>query len=130
MRRNGRLKRRDWKLRVTDIMEAMEKIDRYLAGYTRETFLGDPLTMDAVVRNISIIGEAAAWVPGAVKKRNDGVPWEKLRKLRNYLVHEYFGIDPHMVWETVTRNLPPLRPALKRALKTDIEVVKKRKKRR
>lgn len=129
MARGAKLKKRDWKLRITDILEAMAKIEHYLGGYTRDSFLNDPLTIDAVIRNISIIGEAAAYVPGGVKKRNGSIPWDKLRKLRNYLVHEYFGVDHHMVWETVTRNLPPLKPALVRALETELTTKKSRKRR-
>lgn len=122
MRKPAKLKKRDWTLRITDILEAMAKIEDYIAGMTRDAFLADRLTIDAVTRNIEIIGEAAAYVPGKVKKRNNGIPWEKLRKFRNYLAHEYFGVDDRMVWETATRNLPPLRPALERALKERFEV--------
>lgn len=125
MRKPAKLKKRDWTLRIADILEAMGRIEDYVTGQTRESFLADSMLIDAVTRNIEIIGEAAAYVPGKVKKRNGGIPWEKLRKFRNYLAHEYFGVDDCMVWETATRNLPPLRPALERALENQIEVVMK-----
>jgi uncharacterized protein with HEPN domain len=120
------LKHRDWKLRIDDILQALERIEGYIAGLTQEAFVGDERTQDAVTRNIEIIGEAAHYVPGAVKRQNGGIPWDKLRKLRNYLAHEYFGVDPAMVWETATRNLPPLKPALARALRTEIPRGKRR----
>lgn len=116
MRREKRLRHRDWRLRITDILDALERIEGYVAGQTRELFLADRMVIDAVTRNLEIIGEAARHVPGFVKKGHARVPWDKLRELRNYLAHEYFGVDHRLIWETATRNLPPLRPALKRAL--------------
>ncbi|MEO5335634.1 MAG: DUF86 domain-containing protein [Magnetospirillum sp. WYHS-4] len=119
MRRLKELKRRDWKLRIDDILHSLERIESYIAGLSRDAFVADERTVDAVTRNIEIIGEAAHYVPGAVKKQNGGIPWDKLRKLRNYLAHEYFGVDRGLVWETATRNLPPLRPALIKALRSE-----------
>lgn len=126
MPRPNLTKRRDWKLRIDDILQALEKIEGYVAGLTQDGFAEDARTVDAVTRNMEIIGEAAHYVPGAVKKQNGAVPWDKLRKLRNYLAHEYFGVDPSMVWETATRNLPPLKPALAKALRTELVRGKRR----
>lgn len=119
--RRAKLKQRDWKLRIDDVLEALERIQGYIAGLTREQFIDDRRTIDAVARNMEIIGEAVHYIPKKVKKRHQRVPWDKMRDLRNYLAHEYFGVDDHLVWETATRNLPPLRPALERVLESEEE---------
>lgn len=119
MRKPAALKKRDWKMRIDDILQAIDRIEGYIAGLTAEAFLSDVRTQDAVTRNIEIIGEASHYVPGGVKRQNGGIPWDKLRQLRNYLAHEYFGVDPALVWETATRNLPPLRPALAKVRHTE-----------
>jgi len=108
--------RRGWRHRVEDVLHSLEKIEKYVAGFSLESFLEDRRTVDAVIRNLEIIGEAMHHIPGPVKRNYPGVPWDRLRLLRNYLAHEYFGVDDRMVWETVTRNLPNLKPAMHKVL--------------
>jgi len=107
---------REWKLRLEDILEAIATIDRYATGMDYEAFRADSKTVDAVVRNLEIIGEAARHVPDAIRKRYSDVPWARMRDMRNVLIHEYSGVSVSIVWQTVRDDLPPLVPLLRRIL--------------
>jgi uncharacterized protein with HEPN domain len=103
---------RQWRLFVADIVDAIEAIDGYTAGLTREQFLGDRLRLDAVIKNLTVIGEAAGRVPASVMDANPQIPWPRMRAMRNVVVHEYFGIDDDVLWGTLTDDLEPLVPLL------------------
>ena len=105
---------RNWELRIADIIEAIEKILSYVQGMTFDQFADDPKTIDAVIRNITVIGEAARNVPEEVVERHPSLPWREMRDIRNVVVHEHFGLDHNVGWDTLQRNLPPLLPELKR----------------
>jgi len=107
---------KEWKLRLEDILEAIATIGRYTAGMDYEAFRADGKTVDAVVRNLEIIGEAARHVPDAVQKRYSDVPWARMRDMRNVLIHEYSGVSVPIVWQTIRDDLPPLVPRLRKAL--------------
>jgi len=100
--------RRNWELRITDIIEAIETVLEYTAGMTYEQFLSDRRTIDAVIRNFITIGEAASHLPDDLIKIQPDIPWREMRDMRNIVVHEYFGVDNRVVWETLQKNLPPL----------------------
>jgi uncharacterized protein with HEPN domain len=72
--------------------------------------------VDAVLRNISVIGEAAGHVPENVVSAHPEIPWRDMRDMRNVIVHAYFRIDNEILWDTVQLNLPPLQEALRRLL--------------
>ena len=98
-------------------MEAAEKVGRFTEGMSFEDFGRDEKTVDAVVRNISVmIGEAARHIPEEVRERYPAVPWSEMRGMRNVVVHEYASINVAIVWQTVRRNLPPLVPMLREIL--------------
>jgi uncharacterized protein with HEPN domain len=99
---------RDWQLRIEDILESIVRIQRYLDGMDQAKFTGDDRTMDAVVRNFGIIGEAASHLPEAVRTGHPEVPWSRMNGLRNLVIHEYFGVSPEILWSTATDDLPPL----------------------
>lgn len=107
---------RDWTLRIRDILEAVEKIQRYTDGMEYSSFSQDDLTVDAVLRNFSVIGEAARHLPESVAEVHPQIPWADIRGMRNVIVHEYFGVSLSIIWETVQQDLPPLVPELKRLL--------------
>ena len=110
------MRREDWRGRVMDILEAIDRIEGFIAELDAETFRRDRKARDAVVWNLTVVGEAARAVPDALQARHPDVPWAKMRDTRNLLVHEYFGIDDDIVWATVTRNLLPLAPRLRELL--------------
>lgn len=107
---------RDWTLRIEDILAAIEKIERYTAGMTAEAFRGDEKTVDAVVRNLMIVGEAAQHIPPEVLERAPQIAWADMRGMRNIVVHEYFGVSLDILWETAKVDLPPLVPLLRSLL--------------
>ena len=107
---------REWRLRVEDILEAIAKIERYIEGLTYEQFQADQKSVDAVVRNLEVIGEAVRHLTSAVEDLPPGVPWLDIAGMRNILIHEYFGVDLNIIWQTVRQDLPELRTQLQRAI--------------
>jgi uncharacterized protein with HEPN domain len=106
------MSKRDWRLIVEDIIESIDKIENYTAGVTFEDFSQSSMIIDAVVRNIEIIGEAAKNVPVHEQKKLTDVPWRKITGIRNRIVHEYFNIDISIIWYIVTNELSPLKKNL------------------
>jgi len=106
--RQAKLRFRDWRFRVRDILAALGNIAAYTEGMTWEEFAADARTVDAVVRNLMTMGESIRWIPDPVLDEHPAVPWRTLRGVRNVVVHEYFGIDLAILWETVQGDLPPL----------------------
>ena len=107
---------RDPNLRLQDIAEAIDRIFEYTASHTLESFGADRMTVDAVLRNLEVIGEAAGRVDRETAARLADVPWQEMRDLRNLLIHEYFGISMPIIWETIARDLRPVREAIRRSL--------------
>ena len=107
------MSRRSARLLVEDILEAIERIERYTAGLDGASFVSDEKSSDAVVRNLEIIGEAAAHLPSDFLISVDGIEWEKVVGLRNRIVHGYFAVDLELVWAIVKTDIPPLWRRLK-----------------
>ncbi len=103
---------RDPHILIDDMNIAMERIGRYCEGMTREQFLADDRTVDAVVRNIEIIGEAARQMPSDFISRHASLPWHQMAGMRNRIVHDYSGIDIEIIWQIVVESLPLLRMQL------------------
>ena len=112
---------REWRLRVEDIMAAVRKAAGYVQGMSAEQFAADSRTLDAVVRNLIVIGEAARRVPEAVCNRHASVPWRLMGDMRNFAVHEYWGVSAETIWRTVSEKLPPLVPLLEQVLEAEKE---------
>jgi uncharacterized protein with HEPN domain len=106
--RQARLRFRDWRFRVRDILASVNAALEYTAGMTYEEFAGDGRTRDAVIRNLMTMGESVRWIPGTIREANPDVPWTTMRGVRNVVVHEYFGVDDRILWDTVVLDLPPL----------------------
>jgi uncharacterized protein with HEPN domain len=98
------------------VLAAIERILKYLANVSEQQFLADELVQDAVVRNLEIVGEAASRLSPALTESSRSVPWRAIAGMRNRLIHAYFGVDPEMVWATVSKDLPPLRSAVEKLL--------------
>ncbi len=97
---------RDWTFFLEDILEAANKVIRYTNGMTLESFRSDELVIDAVVRNLEIIGEAAKHLPAEVHEMMPDVEWSKAAAFRDVIAHGYFGLNVHIIWD-VTRNKVP-----------------------
>ena len=109
---------RGWKLRISDILDAMTAIQDYTAGMDLNSFTEDRKTVDAVVRNFTIIGEATNRIPEQVINENPEIPWREMSDMRNIVVHEYFGVSDKILWETIQSDLPPLVPLLQKLLES------------
>ena len=99
---------RDDRERLLDIVEAIERIERY-AGRGRNVFEDDELIQTWMVHHIQIVGEAARKVSEDLRASHPEIPWPQIIAMRSVLVHEYFGIDLDEVWTTVERELPELK---------------------
>jgi len=94
------------------IVEAIDRIHRYVGGMDEATFLADEKTQDAVVRNFEIMGEAAHNVErfhAAFAAAHRDVPWALMYTMRNRVAHGYFKVDFELVWKTIHGDLPALR---------------------
>lgn len=107
---------RDYKLYLSDILESRERILEYTKGMTYKDFAKSNITIDAVVRNLEVIGEAASRLPSEIKTRSPEIEWRKIVGLRNILTHEYFGINTQIVWDVVENKLEPLGDTCKKLL--------------
>ncbi|MBI5480047.1 MAG: DUF86 domain-containing protein [Deltaproteobacteria bacterium] len=106
---------RDDRQRLLDVLEAIERIERYTAQ-GREALERDELVQTWVVHHLQIIGEAAGKLTPELRAAHPEVPWAQIVGTRNVLVHHYFGIDVELVWSTVERDLPALKQAVTRVL--------------
>ncbi len=105
---------RDWKLFLRDIITYIERIETYVGGLGRKDFFADQKTMDAVMRNLEIIGEAAKKLPENIKEKYPNVAWRKLAGLRDILIHHYFGIDEDIIWDVLASKIPEVKAELKK----------------
>ena len=99
---------RDWKFRIKDILEAIHTIQKYTQHMELKNFVEDRRTVDAVVRNLIIIGEAAVHIPDDICLNHPEVPWYEMRGMRNFVVHEYYQANDAIIWDTVQVDLPLL----------------------
>jgi uncharacterized protein with HEPN domain len=99
---------RDSEVYLEDIREAIVKVRTYTAGLTRESFAQDDMRIDAVIRNLEIIGEAAKMVPESIRTRFPLVEWKKIAGLRDILAHHYFDVDLDIIWDILQNKLPEL----------------------
>lgn len=98
---------------LEDVIEAIAKIDRYTEGMTFETFAEDDKTVDAVLRNFEVLGEAAKNVPEGIRAGYSEVPWAEMAGMRDKLIHGYATVDLEIVWTTIETDLPEIHPELR-----------------
>ena len=99
-------------LLLNDMLDGIDRVEQYTEGMSFDAFSNDQKSIDAVVRNLEIIGEAANRLPDDFKERHSSVEWYKVVGLRNRIIHEYFGIDLQIIWQIVHSDLPSLRQSL------------------
>jgi len=106
------MSRRTFPLLIEDIWEAVEKVERYVSGMDHDAFVKDEKTVDSVVRNLEIIGEAANRLPQNFKTQHSEIQWPKIIGLRHRIVHDYFNIDVEIVWQIIQEDLPVFKSKL------------------
>ena len=101
---------------VQDIFDSISDIETFIAGMDYKRFDGDKKTVNAVIRSLEIIGEAAKKIPKEITKAYPNVPWREMCGMRDKLIHEYFGVDKTILWKVATEELPPLKDIFRRIL--------------
>lgn len=97
---------------ISDILEAIRRIEDYTGGISYDVFLVDTRTQDAVIRNLEIIGEATKNLSEGLRVKCVNVPWKNMAGVRDRLIHHYFGVNLDIVWQIITTELPQIVPAL------------------
>jgi uncharacterized protein with HEPN domain len=104
---------RDYKLFIQDIILSCQKISRFIENVNFNDFSKDDKTIDAVIRNLEIIGEAVRKIPDLIKEKNANIDWQAIIGMRNIVIHDYFGVDIEEVWKTIREDIPALEKAIK-----------------
>lgn len=104
-------------LYIQDILEAIERIENHTQGFSSDKFAGDMKTIDAVLRNFSVIGEGANNISRETRKEFGKIPWIEIIGMRNKVIHEYFGVDEEVLWKTIEKDLPELKREIKKIIK-------------
>jgi len=101
---------------LIDILNACESIERYVENKTFNDFDKDEMLQDAVIRKIEILGEASNRISEKTKERFPDLPWDKMRGMRNILIHMYDELDLNIIWDTISKDIPNLQTNLKKIL--------------
>ena len=111
------MSKRDTLFLLEDMLQSAQKIKQYTKDFDYEVFLTDDKTIDAVVRNFEIIGEAANRIDPDFRDQNTEIEWKRLRGFRNRIVHDYFGIDYEIVWNIIETYIDELSDNLETIIK-------------
>ncbi len=114
------MKRRDYRDYLQDIIDSINDIESFTAGMTFEDIIQDKKTINAVIRSIEVMGEAAKKIPNSIRDKNPSVPWKKMGGMRDKLIHEYFGVDNEILWKTIKYSLPGLKDKIGKVLEQEI----------
>ena len=114
------MKKREYRDYLHDILDSVNDIENFVGGMSFEQFERDRKTLNAVVRSLEIIGEAAKNIPLTLREKNGKLPWKRMTGMRDKVIHAYFGVNTKTLWNTVKNDLPPLKQLVQKMLK-DIE---------
>lgn len=101
------------------ILENIERIEEFTKGVSKESFLKDKEKQYAVVRGVEIIGEAAKNLALSFREKHPSVQWNKITGTRDKLIHQYFGVDLHLLWDIVKEELPVLKKQVQKILEAE-----------
>jgi len=99
-----------------DILDAISRVESYTHGIDKEKFLENLMMQDAVMHQIEIIGEASNGISEGFRETHSSLPWLQMRAIRNKIVHDYRGINLHIIWDTVKNDLPMLKTQVRSLL--------------
>ena len=105
---------REWRDFLNDMLGALDELQEFTHGVSFTEFCADRKSINAVVRSLEVLGEAAKRIPLNVREAHQDVPWARIAGLRDKLIHGYFGVDLEIVWSIATTDAPNLRPLLER----------------
>ncbi|MCC7201729.1 MAG: DUF86 domain-containing protein [Nitrospirae bacterium] len=103
-------------LYLRDILQNMRDVEEFIQGLSQEQFETDKKTLNAVLRSIEVIGEAAKNVPDDIRLCYPAVPWKEMDGMRDKLIHDYLGVDTGTVWLVAKDRVPVIRPVIEQAL--------------
>ena len=112
------MKKRDYGDFVQDILDSINDVENFIDGMEFEDFINDKKTIYSVVRAIEIIGEAAKNVPEQIRTKYPDVPWKQMAGMRDKLIHEYFGVDLEILWETAKDDVPQLKTPISEVMES------------
>ena len=101
---------------VGEILQAVERINKYIEGVNYNKFLNDAKTIDAVLMNLIVIGETANRLSEDFKDRHVEMDWFSIRGLRNRVAHDYIGTNLQIVWDTITSDIPELKAYIEKII--------------
>lgn len=93
---------------ILDILNAANLALSFVKDKSKQDFLKDIQCQDAVIRRLEMIGEASGRISQETKLHYPQIPWDEMKGMRNFLIHEYDSVDLHIIWETLTQDLPSL----------------------
>ncbi len=110
---------REYKLYLQDILDAIGRIEVYIGEASAEDIMSGGMSADAVLYNLMVIGEAAKHVPEDVRERQSNIEWRNIGRLRDFVAHEYFGIDLEIISDVLENELPKLRHSIESMLEQE-----------
>lgn len=109
--------KRDYRLFIEDILDSIEKVEEFTANMGYEDFMKDDKTKSAVVMKLGIIGEASKNIPKNIRQKHKELPWSDMAKMRDKIIHWYFGINYQIVWNVIKERLPEIKPTIQGILR-------------
>ena len=108
--------KRDYSLYIKDILDCIERVEEFVGDMNFDEFLVDDKTSSAVVRKLEIIGEATKNIPKSITQKYEEIPWKEMARMRDKIIHFYFGVDYEIVWNVIKERLPQIKPTIRRIL--------------
>lgn len=106
--------KREYRDYLQDLLTAIDDSAEFTKDMAFDVFARDRKTVNAVLRSLEVLGEAAKRIPDDLRAKAPAVPWKYMAGMRDKLIHEYFGVDLSVVWAVVKNELPPLRSEIER----------------
>ena len=103
------MSKRDSQLYINDILESIEAINLFVNNMSYEEFYNDRKTYSATIREFTVIGEAISKIIDLLQEKHPSYPWRILKDFRNFIVHEYFGVNPQIIYDAATQELDELK---------------------